>query len=127
MHLRSFPVLVLAFLSLLTVATASILRSLDTAPVIHFTLARRGGKFAPTESGQDYVNLGYLVQQLERTEARFNLTQRQVEGNKLVRKAKDASAAGKGEGSLMGGVAEDGIWYASLIPYWRDVSFHHAC
>lgn len=92
---------------------ANVLRSLDTAPVLHFTLTRRGGKFAPTEVGRDYVNKTFLAQELERTEARFNLTQRQVKGNKLVRKAKDASV-GKEEGTLMGQVSEEGIWCVEL-------------
>ena len=92
----------------IAVTTSSVLRSLDNAPVVHFTLTRRGGKLAPTENGRDSVNLSYLAGQLERTEARFDLTQRQVQGNKLVRKAKDS---GKNQGVLMGKVAEDGIWY----------------
>ncbi len=110
--------LILIPLACSTVATASdhtnVLRSLDTEPVLHFTLTRRGGKFAPTEFGRDYVNLTYLAQELEKTEARFNLTQRQVQGNKLVRKAKDSSVEGKEEGELMGEVAEDGIWCVQL-------------
>lgn len=118
MHLRIL-FLVLVLLAYSTVATATdhtnVLRSLETAPVLHFTLTRRGGKFAPTESGRDYVNLTYLAQELDKTEARFNLTQRQVQGNKLVRKAKDLSVGGKEEGELMGEVAEDGKWYAPLV------------
>ena len=86
------------------------LRSLDAAPVLHFTLTRRGGKFAPTEAIVDHVDINYLSETLAKTEARFNFTQRQVEGNKLVRKAKDANSARKDEGSLMGEVAEEGIW-----------------
>ena len=95
----------------ITVTTSSILRSLDNAPVLHFTLTRRGGKLAPTEAGRDFVNLTYLAQELDLTEARFNLTQRQVQGNKLVRKARDAPSSEKDQGVLMGKVAEDGIWY----------------
>ena len=87
-----------------------VLPTLDTAPVLHFTLARRGGAFSPTSFGQDCVNLTYLSIELERTEARFNLTQRQVEGNKLVRKAKDAPGGNIQESGLMGHVGEDGIW-----------------
>lgn len=87
------------------------LRSLDTAPVLHFTLTRRGGTFSPTEFGRDEINLIYLLQELEKTEARFNLTQRQVKGNKLVRTAK--GEGGKQEGNLMGDVAGDGIWLAT--------------
>lgn len=117
-----FTTLVLALLTLIhstlasITAHANVLRSLDTAPVLHFTLARRGGKFAPTEYGRDYVNMTFLAQELERTEARFNLTQRQVKGNKLVRKVKDVSVGGKEEGTLMGEVSEDGIWCVELNP-----------
>ncbi len=114
MHIKTL-FLLLAPLPYFTVATSSdhanVLRSLDTAPVLHFTLTRRGGKFAPTVSGGDYVNLTYLAQELEKTEARFNLTQRQVKGNKLVRKAKDLLIGDKEEGKLMGEVAQDGSWY----------------
>lgn len=92
----------------------SILRSLDTAPVLHFTLARRGGSFAATEWTKDYVNLTYLTQQLEKIEDRFNLTQRVVKGNKLVRKAKIVGAKGSDEGALMGKIADDGLWYAKI-------------
>ena len=90
-----------------TLATATAPRSLDSAPVLHFTLTRRGGKFSPTKSAVDYVNLTYLVQELEKTEARFNLTKREVKGNKLVRKAKSNDVGGN---ALMGEVAIDGIW-----------------
>ena len=116
MHCISFSSLtfLISFLLPFTFATSSVLRSLDTAQVLHFTLSRRGGKLAPTVVGCDYVDLDYLAQELERTEARFNLTQRQVEGNKLVRRPKDASAVGKDEGALMGEVAEKGIWYVVL-------------
>ncbi len=117
MHLKA--ILILGPLAYSTLATASdhanVLRSLDTAPVLHFTLTRRGGKFAPTEYARDFVNLTYLAQELEKTEARFNLTQRQVQGNKLVRKAKDLSVGGREEGELMGEVAEDGIWCVRLM------------
>ena len=104
-----FPFILIAFFtsSLITSsAIASTLRSLDNAPVIHFTLARRGGAFAATQYLVDYVNLTYLAQELETTEARFNLTKREVKGNKLIRKAKkDAD-----RDTLMGEVAARGIW-----------------
>lgn len=122
MHVFSFTSVALLAISCspLVVATSSVLRSLDTAPVLHFTLNRRGGKFPPTEFGRDHVDLGYLAQQLEKTEARFNLTQRLVEGNKLVRKAKDAPAGVKDEGALMGEVAEGGMWSAIHLSKSND-------
>ena len=85
------------------------LHALDTAPVLHFTLARRGGVVNTTAFSKDYVNLPNLLQDLEKAEARFNLTKREVKGNKLVRKAKDLSRSG-GEGVLMGEVAAKGVW-----------------
>ena len=93
-----------------TLATSPAPRSFDTAQVLHFTLTRRGGKFAPTEFARDYVNLTYLAQKLEKTEVRFNLTEREVKGNKLVRKAKSNEVGGKDPNALMGEVAADGIW-----------------
>lgn len=111
--MRLPPPLVLLFgLLSSTLATATAPRSLDAAPVLHFTLTRRGGKFSPTESAVDYVNLTSLVQELEKTEARFNLTKREVKGNKLVRKAKTNDAGGDDSNALMGEVAIDGIWQA---------------
>ena len=117
MHFLTFLILATLLLSptLATPSTHAVLRSLDTAPVLHFTLARRGGEFTATESGRDLVNLTYLVEELDKAEARFNLTRREVKGNKLVRKAKVNEVGGKGEGALMGSVAADGIW---CILFW---------
>ena len=109
MHLLLLLALVSGLLSY-TLATAPALRSPDTAPVLHFTLTRRGGKFAPTEFARDYVNLTYLAQELEKTEARFNRTKREVKGNKLVRKAKSNEVGGRESSGLMGELAADGIW-----------------
>lgn len=93
-----------------TLATDPIPRSFDSSRVLHFTLTRRGGKFSPTEFALDYVNLTYLAQELEKTEARFNLTKREVKGNKLVRKPKSNDVGGRDPHALMGEVAVDGIW-----------------
>lgn len=109
MHLLSLLALMSGLLSA-TLDAKPALRSLDTAPVLHLTLTRRGGKFAPTEFARDYVNLTYLAQELEKTEARFNLTKREVKGNKLVRKAKSSDVGGRESSALMGEVAADGIW-----------------
>ena len=110
MHHLLLLALMLGLLSS-TLATAPALRSFNTAQVLHFTLTRRGGKFAPTEFARDYVNLTYLAQELEKTEARFNLTKREVKGNKLVRKAKSNDLGGKDASRLMGEVATEGIWW----------------
>lgn len=114
MQLFSFPLLTASLLLLNSTAVASsqsLLRSLDAAPVLHFTLARRGGSFAATEWTKDFVNLTYLTQELERVEARFDLTRRVVKGNKLVRQAKTDGIKGSDEGALMGNIAEDGSWF----------------
>ena len=112
MHL-SFLVLTISLLipsqslaSPTTHSHAEILRSFDDAPVVHFTLARRGGAF-PTDA---VANLTFLKEELEKTEGRFNLTRREVRGNKLVRKAREKAVGGKDEGGLMGSVGLDGRW-----------------
>ena len=107
----AFSIIWAAFFLSLTVATAPVVRSLDNAPVLHFTLFRRGGKFAPIEHACDYVNMTYLAQELEKTESRFNLTQREVKGNKLVRKAKSNGFGSEENGLTMGEETTDGIWY----------------
>ncbi len=113
MPFLSFFVLVIGMLLPLTFAGSSaqaVLRTLDNAPVLHFTLARRGGEFTATEYGRDLVNLTYLVEELDKAEARFNLTRREVKGNKLVRKAKLNELGGREKGALMGSVTGGGIW-----------------
>ena len=82
---------------------------LDDPPALHFTIARRGGTINATAYLRDYVNLPTLSHELEKAEARFNLTKRVVKGNKLVRKAKDVGESDQ-EGILMGEVAAEGIW-----------------
>ena len=109
MYLIPLLALIAGLLSF-TLAIDPVPGSLDNAQVLHFTLTRRGGKFAPTVFARDYVNLTYLSQELEKTEARFNLTKREVEGNKLVRKAKSNEVGGRNPSMLMGEVAVDGIW-----------------
>lgn len=89
----------------------TILTSLDSASVLHFTLWRRGGAFSATESERDWVNLTYLAHELDRAECRFSLTKREAKGNKLVRKAKADETGGKESGALMGDIAADGTWY----------------
>ena len=85
------------------------LRNIDAAPVLHFTLARRGGTVNATAFPRDYVVLSNLAYELEKAEGRFNLTKREVKGNKLVRKAKVIGGSA-GEGVLMGEVAGEGTW-----------------
>ncbi|KAI4192927.1 MAG: hypothetical protein LQ346_004081 [Caloplaca aetnensis] len=92
----------------------SVLQSLDEAPVVHFTLARRGGTFEATRPGNDSVEMDFLVEQLKKVEAKFNLTRREVKGNKLVRKAKSRAVGGGDENELMGELAANGSWFATL-------------
>lgn len=92
-------------------SSQSFLRSLDTSPVLHFPLARRGGEFVATEWNTDHVNLTLLAQELEKTESRFDLTRRVVKGNKLVRKAKVDGLKGPDGGELLKQVAGNGLWF----------------
>lgn len=96
-------------------ASHAVLRSLDTAPVAHFTLFRRGGGFSSIQFPQDVVNLTHLARELSQAEGRFNLTKRVVKGNKLVRKAKNHAVGGREDGGLMGGVATSGIWLGNRL------------
>lgn len=93
----------------------SLLKSLDEVPVLHFTLSRRGGVFTATVPGNDWVNLPYLTQELDRTECRFNLTKREAKGNKLVRKAKADETGGRESRTLMGDIASNGTWYVGFV------------
>jgi len=93
----------------LSFVSASNLQALDNAPVLHYTLFRRGGVFAATEPTHQSVNTTYLARELDRTEKRYTLTKREVKGNKLVRKAK-GFAGGSNGGELMSNVHADGIW-----------------
>lgn len=95
--------------------TASSLQALDNAPVLHYTLHRRGGAFASTEQQHDNINITSLARELERTERRYSLTKREVKGNKLVRKAKPNAASEGNEGSLMSDVQADGVWFVLLL------------
>ena len=89
----------------------AVLRSLDPAPILHFTLNRRNGPFDPTKFTTIVADLERLEQEIMRTESRFNLTKREVKGNRLVRKPKsNAGVGGMDEGRLLGEVATDGVW-----------------
>ncbi|KAL8719316.1 MAG: hypothetical protein Q9225_003660 [Loekoesia sp. 1 TL-2023] len=97
-----------------TYCSQTILQSLDEAPVIHYTLARRGGTFEATRPGNDSLEMDFLLRQLEEVETKFNLTRREVKGNKLVRKAKSNAVGGKDDDGLMGELAVNGTWFARL-------------
>ena len=115
MLLLSFFITGIALICFLfAVATASnlqLIQSLDDSPVLHFKLRRRGGSFLSNEKEHQIANLTYLAAELERVEARFNLTRREVKGNTLIRKAKEKTIGLRDERDLMGKVAEKGHWY----------------
>ncbi|KAL9027191.1 MAG: hypothetical protein Q9196_004258 [Gyalolechia fulgens] len=98
-----------------TVCSQTILQSLDEAPVIHLPLVRRGGTFEATRPGNDSLEMDLLLQELKKVEAKFNLTRREVKGNKLVRKAKSRAVGGKDDDGLMGDLALNGTWFARLF------------
>ena len=75
-------------------------------PAVHFTLARRDGAFAPNRT----ANLDYLLEQLAAAEARFNLTQREVHGNRVVRAPKSGAAGGPESSKLIGDIGRKGNW-----------------
>ena len=104
--------LALSFLSSASTSESNLqtLRSFDAEPVLHFTLSRRGGEFASSSSGEEVAELSYLEEELQRVEGRFNLTRREVNGNKLVRKVKEKGIGGNEAGKLMGEVAGQGRW-----------------
>ena len=99
------------------------IRSLDEAPVLHFTISRRGGAFESFEPGGEVANLAYLAEVLDKVEGRFSLTRREVKGNKLVRKAKAKGVGGNEAGTLMGDVAASGRWRVALLRAWLWISF----
>ena len=87
-----------------------VIRSLDNLPVLHLTISRRGGPFEVLGLGHEVANFTYLTEELEKVEQRFNLTRREVKGNKLVRKAKQNNGGGDELSSLTGQVSEHGRW-----------------
>lgn len=80
------------------------------SPAVHFTIKRRGGPFAHNRT----ADLDYLQQQLALAESRFNLTQREVRGNKVVRAPKAKAVGGGDGGRLLGEVGRTGNWFATL-------------
>ena len=108
--------LLLLFCSCLVLAIGeqSILRDLDEAPVIHYTLERRDGPFGGTAWPTDRANLTYLQQQIEKTEARFNRTRREYQGNKVIRKALNEESLYSEEDMLFDNVMETGLWFTTL-------------
>jgi hypothetical protein len=86
------------------------IRALDDSPAIHFILQRRGGALNSKIPETGVANFTYLKAELDRIEARYGLTKREVHGNKLVRKARTAGVGGNEMERLMGEVGEQGRW-----------------
>ncbi|KAB8337321.1 hypothetical protein FH972_021621 [Carpinus fangiana] len=80
-------------------------------PTVHFPIFRRGGIFAGANWTAD---LPYLLEQVHAAESRFNLTQREVRGNKVVRVPKDGALGGGEASTLMGSIGSKDRWYANL-------------
>lgn len=96
-------------LLLLLLAMAYVVQTMaaEIPPVLHYTIERRGGAF-PTEQ---VANFTFLTAELQAAEARFNLTRREMQGNKVVRKPKDKGMGGGDSSTLMGQVGKNGTWY----------------
>lgn len=99
------PLLVLEFF--LGLLIFSLPADCDPTKAIHFTLSRRGGQFAPNRT----ANLDFLVQELAAAESKFNLTQREVRGNKIVRSPKSQAVGGAENSKLLGELGRHGNWY----------------
>lgn len=78
----------------------------NAPPTLHFPLFRRGGPFAPNRT----ADLDFLKDQLAAAEARFNLTQREVRGNKIVRAPNAKNAGGAESAKLIGEIGRLGNW-----------------
>lgn len=78
----------------------------ESPPALHFALKRRGGAFAHNRT----ADLELLSRQLLEAESRFNYTQREVKGNKVVRAPKTKNMGGEETSSLMQGIGKVGNW-----------------
>ena len=94
----------LQYLSFLTTALA--VPSPSSPSVLHYTVHRRDGAF-PTPR---IANLTFLAEAVVAAEARFNLTRREMNGNKVVRKAKEDGVGGAEHARLMADVGRHGGW-----------------
>lgn len=86
---------------------------LPQPPALHFPIYRRGGIFA----GANWLaDLPYLLEQVHLAESRFNSTQREVRGNKVVRVPKERDLGGGESSSLMGSIGEPDRWFVFSPP-----------
>ncbi|KAI9669465.1 MAG: hypothetical protein M1817_004690 [Caeruleum heppii] len=95
---------------LVSLLLCTLCHSTTPLSVLHFTISRRGGPF-PTN---DVADFDFLTAQLAAAEARFNLTRRDMHGNKVVRKPKERGAGSRDGDLLMGEVGRQGNWFAKL-------------
>ncbi|KAI9816332.1 MAG: hypothetical protein M1826_001867 [Phylliscum demangeonii] len=91
-------------------ALAGLGSSSSNAPTLHFPIQRRGGVF-PLD---DVANFTFLNEQLNLVTSRFNLTRREIKGNKVVRKPAARNDVDGIDGKLMGDVGRPGAWYTTL-------------
>ena len=91
---------------LFTILTAAADPSTSNGPpTLHFPLYKRGGPFAPNRT----ADLDFLKEQLHFAEGRFNLTQREVKGNRVVRAPKE-NDGGAEASELIGEIGRLGNW-----------------
>ena len=100
---------------ILLVLLPTIVVANDGPPTLHFPLFRRGGPFAPNRT----ADLDFLKEQLTAAEARFNLTQREVRGNKIARAPKNKNGGGAEASKLIGEIGRLGNWSA-----WDEIIHH---
>ncbi|KAI9794709.1 MAG: hypothetical protein M1833_007366 [Piccolia ochrophora] len=98
------------FLAVVLCICSAIAYASATPNVIHWPITRRGGAF-PIQTG---VNLTYLSEQLASAASRFNLTRREIKGNKVIRKARASGFDIDEQGLLMGDIGRQGNWFAKL-------------
>lgn len=79
-------------------------------PALHFTIQRRGDRFAM----HDAANLTRLALTLSEVELRYAKTERVVEGNRLGRQQKSRNTGTTIDDGLITAIGHDGIWQASV-------------
>lgn len=78
-------------------------------PAVHYPLKRREGAFALNRT----ADLDELLEQLAAVEQRFNLTSREVRGNRVVRVPREGPEGGPLT-EPMGEVGRNGSWFVRL-------------
>lgn len=81
--------------------------------VVHFSLNRRGGRFARRGS----ANLTSLTDLLQTYEAWYKRTIRKGQGNKLVREWRSKDNRGTHDAELISAAGHDGRWYSASCKF----------